>query len=292
MIYFISKFMKNVLITLEKQNKDQIVLEYQPFNLIHSHLWIKSLESAEKNGMKIIGDDRIYHFSNNEEEMHAAIEKCNAVIDKINAITQQNLPQFDPNYPQQSVNLLHTFFVDEEKKGTIEQCGQLWHELNFYLHGIEILYKSNRDGQIFFELLEKDYFDLPEESFDYFTMKMTYGYCYANYAHIGRHVLQAYHARDENSHSGYGCDEDIVPMTRISGSSYLWFGKTYTDEFVNQKMLSVEKWYKDNDLENSISLPWGDKKLALGWLPVAQLNHTVTPEHLFGISRISGIQLK
>ncbi len=90
--------MKTVIFNLEKKNKEQVSLEYEPFDLEHSKLWIKSLESAEKNGMKIIGNDRVYNFLSKEEQLISAIEKCNNIIQQINKVKNSNIIRFTKQY--------------------------------------------------------------------------------------------------------------------------------------------------------------------------------------------------
>ena len=279
--------MKTVIFTLEKKDKTLVSLEYKPFDLSHSELWLKSLKSAESLGMKILGEDRVYNFLSKQEQLRLAIKGCNQVIEDINKVKNYSIPLIDESDLQNSVNYIHRFFVDAELNGDFNRCVPLWNNLNFYLHGIEIIMRSPYlQGQVYVELAEKDLFDLPNESYDYFTVKKTYGYCYANYAHIGRHLLEAYNARDEHAPN-----EHILPMSKISGSSYLWLGSTSSDEAVSKKMKDIEKWFVDNNLESSVNMSWGDKRLAIGWLPVAELITDISPEDLIGLSKIVSVKI-
>lgn len=279
--------MKTVIFTLEKKDKELISLEYRPFDLPHSRLWMQSLESAERTGMKILGEDRVYNFLSKQEQLEQAIIACNQVIKDINQETKHSIPFLDYNNLQNSINYIHRFFVDAEIEGEFNSNVQLWNNLNFYLHGIEIIMRSRyMQGQVYVELEEKDLYDLPDESYDCFTIKKTYGYCYANYAHIGRHILEAYNARDEEAP-----DEHIIPMSKISGSSYLWLGNTTSEDLVNKKMLDIEKWYVENNIENVVNIPWGNNRLAIGWLPVAELITDIDTDSLIGLSRIVSVKL-
>ncbi len=276
-----------VIFTLENKNKEQVSLEYKPFDLPHSHLWLKSLESAKAKGFQILGNDRVYNFLSKEEQLTIAVGQCNKVIKQLNVVKDFTIPFVDINDLQNSINHIHRFFVDAELNGDFNSTVSLWNNLNFYLHGIEIIMRSGyMQGQIYVELLEKDLYDLPEESFDYFTIKKTYGYCYANYAHIGRHILEAYNARDEHAPS-----EHILPMHKISGSSYLWLGNTTSDESVAKRMTDIQKWFEENNIEQAVNLPWGNKRLAIGWLPVAKLVTDVNPDSLIGLAKIVSIDI-
>ena len=279
--------MKTVIFTLENKNKEQVSLEYRPFDLPHSKLWIQSLESAEKNGMKVLGVDRVYNFLSRQEQLDLAIDSCNKIIKDINAIKHYSIPLINKDDLQNSINYIHRFFVDAEISGDFNSSVSLWNNLNFYLHGIEIIQRSRyMQGQVYIELEEKDLYDLSEESYDYFTIKKTYGYCYANYAHIGRHILEAYNAKDEEAPN-----EHIVPMSKISGSSYLWLGNTTSDDIVNKRMQDIKTWFADNNIENVVNIPWGNSKLAIGWLPVAEMITDIDPDSLIGLSRIVSVKL-
>ncbi len=280
--------MKTVIFNLEKKNQEQVSLEYRPFDLEHSKLWIKSLESAEKTGMKIIGHDRVYNFLSKEDQLISTIEKCNNIIQLINKVKNFNIPFLDQSDLQNSINYCHRFFVDAELTGDIKNLKDLWDNLNFCLHGIEIIQQAKyMHGQVFIEIEDKDLYDIPEESYDYFTVKNTYGYCYANYAHVGRHVHEAYLARDEHAP-----DEHILPQSKISGSSYLWLGSTSSDSHVAKKMEDMKKWFIENNLESSLNMAWGDKKLAIGSLPVAKLITDINVNDLTGLLKIKSVELK
>lgn len=279
--------MRTVIFNLKKTNQEIISLEYKPFDFEHSALWLKSLESSEKNGMEILGKDRVYNFLSKEEQTTITIKKCNDIIKQINQIKNYNIPFLELHNLQQSINFCHRFFVDADISGDMRSCPDLWADLNFHLHGIEILEQAKYlQGQIFVELEKKEYFDIPEDSYQHFTVKNTFGYCYANYAHIGRHLHEAFLARDEHAP-----DEHIIPQSKISGSSYLWLGRTTSDSFFRKKMENMKRWFIENNLESSLGMHWGDKKLAIGLLPVAKLITEINPNNLIGLSSVESVQL-
>jgi len=80
-------------------------------------------------------------------------------------------------------------------------------------------------------------------------------------------------------------------MNRISGSSFLWLDETYSNNRVKENMKDMESWFVANDLESILKLPWGHRRLALGWLPVAQLTTEVSLCDLDGLCKIVAVRL-
>jgi hypothetical protein len=271
--------MKTVTFTLQKSDSTAIDLEYVPFENAHSKLWIQGIETSNS----IRWGERVYNLNNRTQEIQNAIVTCNQTIDKINLSYNLTIPSIKVDNLQQDINFVHTFFVDSNRD-------PLWSDLNWQLHGIEILERGKNkklQGQIFLELQDKEHYDIPDESFKHFTTGKTFGYCYANYSHVGRHILEMYNARDEEAH-----DEHIIPMSKISGSSYLWFGNT-TNWIYNQvQMFKIKQWFLKNKINEIVGMEWGNPKLAIGWLPVAKLKNTLDVNSLIGSKKVSKIIVK
>ena len=271
--------MKTVTFTLQKSDGTTIDLEYVPFENSHSKLWVQGIE----NSNSIQWGERVYNLGNREHEIQNAIAVCNRTIDTINLTHSLTIPIVTIDNLQHDINFAHTFFVDSNRD-------PLWSDLNWQLHGIEILERGKNkklQGQIFLELKDKEHYVIPDESFKYFTTGKTFGYCYANYSHVGRHILEMYNARDEEAH-----DEHVIPMHKISGSSYLWFGNT-TNWFYNQvQMFKIKQWFLKNKINEIIGMEWGNPKLAIGWLPVAKLKNKLDVTSLIGSEKVSKIIVK
>jgi hypothetical protein len=208
-----------ITFTLSKINGSKIDLSYTPFNLIHSNLWCKCIESFVRSEEKLDDCDRVYNFKNYQIELNQYINNCNLAINDLNQVYQLSIPYINTNNLQKDINHIHTYFANNQDRNS-----KKWDDLNSYLHGIEIIERSKLkklQGQIFYNLPNLEFYDIPNDSYKFFTTRKHYGYCYANYTHIGRHILEMFNAKDEEAD-----DEHIIPMNRISGGSYLWFGNT------------------------------------------------------------------
>jgi hypothetical protein len=265
--------MNTVTFTLQKIDGTLLDLEYVPFNNIHSELWFNSIQT----GSSIQWGDRVYNLTDYKTEIAKAIEDCNYTITQINNQYNLNIPSITTSNLQQDINFIHTFFVDSNLE-------TLWHDLNCQLHGIEILERSKHkkfQGQVFLELENKQYYDIPNSSFKYFSTRKVFGYCYANYSHIGRHIFEMYNAKDEEAHDGH-----IIPMHKISGSSYLWFGDTTNWIYDKIRMFKIKRWFIKNKINDIVDMSWGDPRLAIGWLTVAKLKTKINKQDLIGCEKV------
>jgi hypothetical protein len=161
--------------------------------------------------------------------------------------------------------------------------------LNGHLHGLEIVSvnkKSNLKGSVWFALPDTKKFDIPEESFKSFTLEKKFGYCYANYPHVGTHIFEMFCSNDTDAK-----DEDVLPMHKISGDSYLWFGKDYKKLSALFRWILIWRWFYKNKIDKIVNMKWGDPHLAIGWLPVAKITNKISKEELIGLRRLEKIEI-
>ena len=283
-----------VVFTLENLDKSTIDLEYKPFDFEHSKLWLKGIEEFLDSGNLLTDTDRLFNFNPARADLQKDVDACNDLIDKINMDLDSifYIPHIRFDHIQEDVNHVHTNFVesDREAEYTKRVDKEDWYNFNGLLHGLETklrrTHSKEPQGQIFVELYGTRW-DLPKDAYQHFTLKNTFGYCYANYAHVGRHIEEVFYARDsgiDNSH--------ITPMSKISGSSRLWLGDTTPDGIVNYKLEQIQKWFDQNFIEKRIGIRWGDPRLAIGWLPVAELIGNYNKKDFLNISKLKEISLR
>lgn len=275
-----------VKFTFSKKDNTNISLVYRVFNNKHSYLWVEGISDFIKNNRHLTDNERIYNFDDYYEEIKLTLKNCNDVIEQLNQVYCLSIPKIRLKNLQQDVNYVHTFFADSKER---RDSNLLWTKLNEYLHGLEIIERGKNkkfQGQIFCELPNTKTYTLPEDSYPLFTIRKHFGYCYANYPHVGRHILEMFNAKDDDAH-----DEHVIPMHQITGGFYLWFGKTTPLLFNIKKMWEIKRWFYKNNIDKIVGIPWGDPRLAIGWLPVSKLDHPVSIRDLIGISKIEKIEL-
>jgi len=272
------QFMKTIIFTIQKIDGTTLDLEYVPFDNLHSKLWLQGIKTSNS----IQWGERVYNLTDNKQELSNAIITCNQTIKNLNSKYSLLIPSITLDNLQQDINFVHTFFVNAENT-------DLWNTLNWQLHGIEILERNQNkkmQGQIFLELQGKDHYDIPDSSFKYFTTRKKFGYCYANYSHVGRHIFEMYNSQDHQAHN-----EHIIPMHKISGSSYLWFGNNTSWIYDKLRKFKIKQWFAKNKIHAIIGMQWGNPKLAIGWLPVAKLKNKLNTSALIGCNKVLKITI-
>jgi len=258
-----------------------VPVNYKPYDNEHTNLWLNSMRDMVENHREDCNGNHLYNFSG-EDELSTKIDLCNDTIDKLNTTFDVGIKNINAATVVEDINFVHTYFVDKLHNDTTPD--QLWHELNFNLHATEsVLNYDSFAGMAFIELFDSITYDLPESAYEHFTPTKKYGMCYANYPHVGRHILEMFNARDT-----FAEDDHILPMTQINAGSYLWFGKDSKYDH-NQFMQAIGKWYDDAGIQQRINMEWGDPKLAVGWLPVAEMVNDVTPQDLQGMNSVVDI---
>jgi hypothetical protein len=282
-----------VVFTLENLDKSTIDIEYEPFSYAHSELWAKGIKDFLNSGIPLTDTDRLFNFNPARIDLNHDINNLNILIDKINSqLDNVVIPHVRFEKLQEDVNHVHTNFVesDREAEYTKSVNKEDWYNFNGLLHGLETKFRKRRSkepqGQIFVELYCRRY-PLPEDAYEHFTVKNTFGYCYANYSHVGRHLEELYYANDLTAE-----DHHIVPMNKISGSSRLWFGDTTPIGIVNYNMSGIKNWFDKNNVSQRINMNWGDPHLAIGWLPVAQMTNKLTKKDLLNVIKLKEISIK
>lgn len=254
-----------VRFTFSKINDQMIDIDYCVFDNSHSKLWLQSL----LNNIDSKVDTKLYGFSH--DNISDQVNNVNLIIEKLNVKLGKTLIKLiDSNNIEADVNYVHRSFVDNNQQSNFfkEVDIELWSQFNSELHGLEILSRNKHkpNKQIFIELKKQDYYNLPFEAYQHFSIRKIFGYCYANYAHIGRHLLEIYLANDIDFD-----EKHFIPMSRINGSSHLWFGNTTPSIFSIYEKNKIKEWYLKNNLKIKTKKEWDDLTLALGWLPVAKM---------------------
>jgi hypothetical protein len=281
-----------VVFTLENSDHTTIDINYEPLPYEHSQLWVQGIQDFLDSGMPLTDTNRLFNFNPNKINLHRDVDILNSHIDKINAqLVGVTIPHVDYSNMQEDINFIHLNFVESDREAeftkTVEK--EDWYNLNGLLHGLETKFRRRNmrpQGQIFVELYQQRY-DLPESAYEHFTVRDEFGYCYANYAHVGRHIQEMYYANDTMAD-----DSHITPMSKISGSSRLWFGDTMPSAAAEYQMHKIKLWYNRNNIANRIGMQWGDPHLAIGWLPVAKMTNNITANDLLNVKSLQGISIQ
>lgn len=281
-----------VVFTLENLDGSTIDIEYEPFSYEHSKLWLRGIKDFINTGNPVTDNERLFNFDPKRTDISGYLSETNNLIDRINSyLDGVVIPHISEDNVQEDVNFVHINFAETDRGAEYtKSCPQeLWNDLNSKLHGLETIVRHidlHPQGQIFVEFYCPRY-ELPEDAYKHFTVKDTFGVCYANYAHIGRHIQEIVFAEDELAY-----DTHILPMSKISGSSRLWFGDTMPWVVERYQMSRIKRWFDKHNISNILGMKWGDPHLSIGWLPVAKMTNDLTPNDLRNVIKIKEVSIK
>ena len=265
-----------------KHNHETVSVEYELLDYEHSTLWYNCIKDFIDSKKAITDNDRIYNFGDHKREVIQEIEKCNLTIQHLNHKYNVGINSIQYDSFQDDVNYIHTYFVDNDRIHKSDDV--LWDDLNAQLHGVEIIMRrpdAAPMGQIFVRFENNLRYTLPESAYDHFTIQKKYGYLYANYPHVGRHIFEMFLANDDHAE-----DEHILPMHEITSDSYLWFGKTTNSDYARTLKDQIKEFFYQKELNLKIKREFNDPRCAVGWLPVARLKKHVDVNKLLDIKKI------
>lgn len=200
------------------------------------------------------------------------------LVSQLNQAFPELIPVRHPGEEvQEWVNRTHVHFADtaKNKKYVNSRTVNLWNELNNQLHALESCIRSQKTEKSVgipeanIVLTWKDPFQqaLEPDDYNHFTVAKKFGTLYVNYCQTGRHLYEMFLADDE-----VAADEQILPLRLVSADTYLWFGSTTGPNSLKNRQKAVRDWFmKNQERLNRLGFHWGDPTLAIGWLPVAEI---------------------
>ena len=235
----------------------------------------------------ILEPGRWYNFKKSPyANLEILTHNLNQTIDRLNQHHPGLITEVvDKNNLQQSINRLHVHFADSHlvHQRITEASYPSWFEFNNLLHAFEAVQRSqdlseqNELPNYSMVLTWKDNFktELNDEDYSHFTIAKKFGTIYVNYCQVGRHLFEMFQAQDHDL-----AEEHILPLKLVSADSYFWFGPSSGKSGLEKKYAQIEAWFKQNEeLFRRRGLgAWGDPRLAIGWLPVADLDRTIHPQ--------------
>ena len=268
---------KKFELVVENQN-EEMSLSFSVRNNITAERWFESLKNAATQST-IYEADRWYNFKDSKyssfEKLTKDLELC---IAELNTLEPGLIDyQFDHNNIQKSVNDLHVHFADSHLIASriTEKSYDAWHKFNDLLHAFETLERSKtvetETGQtnaaIILTFHEHFKQELIDDDYEQFTIAKKFGTVYVNYCQVGRHIFELFNAQDEIAE-----DEHILPLKNLSADSYFWFGPSSGKSGIERKWTAIGAWFKAHESRfNKMGFHWGDPRLAIGWIPVADL---------------------
>jgi hypothetical protein len=231
--------------------------------------WLEAVRKASRTS-EFRETNRLYNFPNHKNsEEQFIIDKIRESIEKINQREPGRIPvKIGGTFTQDDVNRVHVFFADSE-------LTKDWAELNNWLHAHEAYTRSRErlpqtglnEANILVTWKNQFVGPLCEEDYEHFTVAKKFGTCYVSYCQVGRHLYEMFLSGDT-----VASEDHILPLRNLSADTYIWLGPTSSPVMISKNQENIKGWFGQNSTKlNRLGFYWGDPKLAIGWLPVADL---------------------
>lgn len=222
--------------------------------------------------------ERIYHFATPEEELNKAVEDLNNAIDEIHSEFPGFIPlRARPDMPLTDTHRLHYYF--EKLRGSIQNPAEPFRlasgrvknaicRFNVEIHRLESLVRAekSRNPRVVCTFTDHLREPLRDEDFDNFTLVRRFGEVFINYCEVGRHLLEIYESEDE-----VVTDGNIRPQRHYSPDFFVWLSENERDEARAKSLENqIYDWFTKS-YRVHLGIQPGNKKNALGYIPVADL---------------------
>lgn len=261
------------------KTKKERLLEFAIRQHPVAQLWANQLKLSIPSGLK--ENNRFYNFiADPDKELQSYIERLKTNVAQLRKLHPDlHIDDLDTKNLGPSINHLHFNFAHSRLVEELvdDSNREIWDEFNVLLHAIESVMESQKAvkamglplARIVFTWNDHHRVSTPDEFYDEYSLHLSFGHVYINYAQTGRQIYEMYLNNDLALH-----DEHIQPARFISGDTVLWFG----GDIGHRRALEIEKnvqdWFEKNkERFNKLGFHWGDPKLALGQIAVGRLKN-------------------
>tara|TARA_R110001606_G_scaffold96378_3_gene213485 strand:- start:3984 stop:4757 length:774 start_codon:yes stop_codon:yes gene_type:complete len=174
-------------------------------------------------------------------------------------VIELNSLGFPIEYTPEDLNRLHINFPENlhKYKGNKE----IWQTLSHFNNLIHELETTQRGRTKLWALSGVDAGEpLLEESYSLFEIPKS-GRLYMNYPHVGKHFLELFIDKDVE------CPKEQIVLTHCYNASLLQF--FHTDYSFEELEPHLKEFHKQ--VEDKLEYPWGDERLAIGYLPIGDM---------------------
>ena len=245
-----------MILDLHLGKEANLTISYNLYDNDVSRLFYQRM-SEQQNA--VVSRTQFYNFGETQSEVEEKLLNISEQLKTLGLIKSTS---------QADLNILHENFprLHAEHTGEIRELLRMF---NYYIHHLEDISRGY-NGKRFLFTCEDEGIDLPEQAYEMFTPTKEYGKLYMNYPHVGKHFMELFGDQDVNIPQ-----EQIQLTHKMCNTLYCWFGE---DKFTNQHdldglMLSMFMFYRQ--IEHKLPYKWKDPKLAIGYLPLGELNQDV-----------------
>ncbi len=219
---------------------------------------------------EIINRQQFYNFGETIEDVSIRLSN---IVNRIKELSP-DLLQSDSVY---ELNKLHINFPKHQQSASGELLDVL-RDFNYTIHHLENKQSKSNDPAFLFAC-EDPGEPLMDSAYELFTISKKFGEMYMPYPHVGKHLFEMFLDYDVAIPAS-----QIVCTNKMCNGGYVWLGK---DRYVDSNIKIMRQIYNFYKLvKHKMPYSWGDPKLALGYLPLASLESTLSQEQIiFNVSK-------
>jgi hypothetical protein len=264
------------VLSLENMRGENLRLEYRIRPSLSAQAWASEVVLAAAAGIR--EKNRFYNFPGHDlARLETLVGELGLVIERLKQLMPNlQIPILRRASLQASINELHREFAHSHRiaKSITPANQAIWDRFNVLLHQIEsVLNEQTAPKQplprarIVVTFNQPCAVPIQENSYEDFRLSEQFGTAYVNYAHVGRHFAEVFYADDDGIP-----DEHIQPQRNLSADTSFWFGPTHRDDYEARHREEICRWFNARrERFAKLGHLWGDPKLALGLIPVADL---------------------
>ena len=255
-----------------EENNNKLVLEFIVYETPIGIKWAEELKAQLQRTTELRENDRLYHFGNNWPT-EKIVSKLNNCIQSINEWRETIPYKLDIPIDQEILNNLHKYF--EEMRGGVLSPEKFWLEapenIKIHIRDYNVLIHRLEDKQnnlipkprIVITFKDRPRHLLSDNDFNYFSKDINFGEVYVNYCEVGKPLCDVFKDDDD-----VVSDHNIRPLKYYSSDMSIYF---ITGSLNSRMGLFNQWWHRNENYLNSLGFYKGDKKLAIGQLPVAKM---------------------
>lgn len=241
--------MKKILVHLGEHKEYTITVELFN-NRVANRIWniIKDAKNVE-----FVSRKQFYEFGETKKDVEAKLQEA---VD--------NLKRLKPEYFRDAddLNRLHENFPDLVHTEKNPEARYWLDMFNYHLHHLERKQHNGKRQFLFCSSLGSE--PLEPKDYDLFTLAKEKNTVYMNYPHVGKHIPELVQDNDTEVPK-----EHIIPTSILTPDLLFhldedrWSGN---DELMTS---FINFWLKS--IEHKLPYPIGDKRLALGHIPLGKM---------------------
>ena len=244
-----------MLVDVNLGENAEYTLTYEFFNnRVATRIW----ERFKEHDYPVISPDRFYGFGETKQEVEQSLKDC-----------VKQLKALRPEIAIESMDLnhLHDIFASthyelQKEKYPSQKLNDLLVKLNYTIHHLEDI--SRHAKKRFITCTNDPGEPLQDTDYDLFTPDLKKNWLYMNYPHVGKHIMAIFNDGDIDIP-----EEQIQPTSILKNDLAGWLDDDVTAG--KRYLLNLNRFLAK--IHNKLPYTIGDKRLAIGKIPLGKLTH-------------------